>query len=105
MNETAAAMGVRSALEHARKPAPFLRMQLDRFPNIAARLEAGDYDAALAAAHAEGEGDDVAAALRRERSAHALALAIADLAGAMPLERVAWVPAWRKYRRGPRHVQ
>ena len=88
MNDTQSVAGVDDALARAAAHAPFLRMQLERFPAIADRLAAGDFEAALAAARAEGEAEDVAAALRRERSAHALALAIGDLAGALPLERL-----------------
>ena len=88
MNETLSEQAVNDALERARLYSPFLRLQLERFPAIAALLAAGDVEAALAAALAKGEGEDVAAALRRERSGHALALAVGDLAGALPLERV-----------------
>jgi glutamate-ammonia-ligase adenylyltransferase len=88
MNETQPVAGFEEALARASTHAPFLRMQLERFPLIASRLAAGDLEAALAAARAEGEGEDVPAALRRERSGHALALAVGDLAGALPLERV-----------------
>lgn len=76
------------AIERARTHSPFLGLQLEHFPAIAARLAGGDVEAALEAARAEGEGADVAAALRRARSGHALALGVADLAGALPLERV-----------------
>ena len=88
MNQIVMPSSVATALERSRAHAPFLRLQLDRFPDIAALLAAGDFDAALVAARAEGEGQDVASALRRERSSHALVLAIADLAGAYPLETV-----------------
>lgn len=76
------------AIERARAHSPFLRLLLGHFPDIAARLAAGDAEAALEAARTEAEGVDVATALRRARSGHALALGIADLAGALPLERI-----------------
>src|SRR5688572_5353462 len=88
MNETKPESTVEEALERARTHSPFLRLQLERFPEIAASLAAGDFEAALAAARGQGEGEDLAAALRRERSARALALGVGDLAGALPLERV-----------------
>src|SRR5688572_5068445 len=88
MNETVSSGPVNEALARASAHAPFLRMQLERFPALAACLAAGDVEAALAAARAEGEAEDVPAALRRERSGLALALAVGDLAGVLPLERV-----------------
>ena len=88
MNDASALSRPESALARARAYSPFLRHQLERFPDIGASLNAGEFDAALAEARATGEGDDVPGALRRERSAYALALAIGDLAGALPLERV-----------------
>ncbi|VVT02536.1 glutamine-synthetase adenylyltransferase [Erythrobacter sp. EC-HK427] len=78
-----------SALDRARQHAPFLRRALERRPDIAALLAAGDADAALAAAKASGEGaGDVGIALRRERLALAVVLAVGDLAGAFPLSQV-----------------
>ena len=88
MNETQLRPGLEAALERARAHSPFLRHQLERFPQIGAQLGAGEFEAALALAGAEADGAEVPAALRRERSAYALALAIGDLAGALPLERV-----------------
>src|SRR5687768_9693709 len=88
MNQTPPLSMVNDALARARAGSPFLRLQLELFPEITAFLAAGDFAAALAAARGEGEAQDVAAALRRERSGHALALGIGDLAGALPLERV-----------------
>jgi glutamate-ammonia-ligase adenylyltransferase len=77
------------ALERARAFSPFLSRALDRLPDIAALLEAGDGEGALAAAALAGEGaPDVPVALRRRRLATALALGIGDLAGAFPLARV-----------------
>jgi glutamate-ammonia-ligase adenylyltransferase len=77
------------ALARARANAPFLAGALDRLPDYADLLAAGEIEAALAAARRAGEGaGDVGVALRRERLALALTLAIGDLAGALPLARV-----------------
>jgi glutamate-ammonia-ligase adenylyltransferase len=77
------------ALDRARAHAPFLARALERQSELAALLAAGEGEAALAFARAAGEGiADVGMALRRERLALATALAIGDLAGAFPLERV-----------------
>jgi len=77
------------ALERAQTHAPFLARAIDRLPDLVALLAAGEGEAALVAARAAGEGtDDVGVALRRERLALSLALAIGDLAGAFPLDRV-----------------
>ena len=77
------------AIGRARAHAPFLAKALDRLPELAALLEAGDGEAALAWARSAGEGaSDVPSALRRERLALALAVGIGDLAGAFPLARV-----------------
>jgi [glutamine synthetase] adenylyltransferase / [glutamine synthetase]-adenylyl-L-tyrosine phosphorylase len=88
MDETQSKSVVNDALERAERCSPFLRQQLGSRTEVAACLRSGDVEGALAAAGREGKGDDVAAALRRERSGFALALAIADLAGLMPLEEV-----------------
>lgn len=77
-----------SALSRARTCAPFLARALDRQPDLAALLAAGDGEAALAWARAQGEEPDTGLALRRERLALAAALAVGDLAGAFPLARV-----------------
>lgn len=77
-----------SALARARAHAPFLARALDRQPDLAALLAAGDGAGALAWARAQGEGADPEVALRRERLALAAALAVGDLAGAFPLAQV-----------------
>jgi glutamate-ammonia-ligase adenylyltransferase len=78
-----------NALSRARAYAPFLCRALDRLPDVTALLAAGEIEAALAAAHRAGDDvADIGVALRRERLALSLALAIGDLAGALPLERV-----------------
>ncbi|GGE02758.1 glutamate-ammonia-ligase adenylyltransferase [Tsuneonella deserti] len=77
------------AIERARAHAPFLGHALDRLPDLADLLSAGQGEAALHWAREAGEGiDDVGRALRRERLAFSAALAIGDLAGAFPLARV-----------------
>jgi len=76
------------ALERARAHAPFLARSLDRQPELADLLAAGEGEGALDWAKARGEGEEVETALRRERLALATALAIGDLAGAFPLARV-----------------
>jgi glutamate-ammonia-ligase adenylyltransferase len=75
------------ALARARAQSPHLRLQLDRFPEVAGLLAGGAVGAALERARRAGEdAPDLAAALRREREALSAALAIADLAGLLPLE-------------------
>ncbi|GAA4819876.1 bifunctional [glutamine synthetase] adenylyltransferase/[glutamine synthetase]-adenylyl-L-tyrosine phosphorylase [Sphingosinicella ginsenosidimutans] len=86
MIETRTERDFAAALARARACSPFLALESERFPEVTARLEAGDLAGALAAA--EDSSDDPARAVRRTRSAHALALGIADLAGAMSLEEV-----------------
>jgi [glutamine synthetase] adenylyltransferase / [glutamine synthetase]-adenylyl-L-tyrosine phosphorylase len=76
------------ALHRARNHAPFLARALERQPELAALLAAGDGEAALAWARAQGTEPDAELALRRERLALAAALAVGDLAGAFPLPRV-----------------
>jgi glutamate-ammonia-ligase adenylyltransferase len=77
-----------SALHRARNHAPFLARALERLPELAELLAAGEGEAALAWARGQGEIADVEVALRRERLALAAALAVGDLAGAFPLARV-----------------
>lgn len=78
-----------SALERARAHAPFLSLALQRRPDLAELMAAGEAEAALAAAKASGEGaGDVGVALRRERLALALVLGVGDLAGAFPVAQV-----------------
>lgn len=69
--------------------APFLARALDRYPDVAARLASGDFNAALRCAQATGGGEDgIARSLRRRRGAIALTVAAADLSGAWDLDRV-----------------
>lgn len=81
------------AIRRAQAEAPFLAHGLDRQPELAQLLAAGEGAAALEWARAAGAApdDDLGAlgvALRRERLAFATALAIGDLAGAFPLTQV-----------------
>jgi [glutamine synthetase] adenylyltransferase / [glutamine synthetase]-adenylyl-L-tyrosine phosphorylase len=77
------------AIERAQADAPFLARALDRLPDLAGLLAAGEGEAALDHARRAGAGAaDLQTALRRERTALALVLAIGDLAGAFPLAKV-----------------
>lgn len=77
------------AIRRAQAHSPFLALAMQRLPDIAALLEQGEAEAALAMARAEWrKGADAGTAMRRERLGHALALGIADLAGALPLARI-----------------
>ncbi|WP_419827923.1 bifunctional [glutamine synthetase] adenylyltransferase/[glutamine synthetase]-adenylyl-L-tyrosine phosphorylase [Sphingomonas sp.] len=77
----------RDAIARAEAHAPFLRRLLAREDRIAGLLHEGEVEAALAAA-AEPVEAPPGVALRRERRRLALALAIGDIAGLLPLERV-----------------
>jgi glutamate-ammonia-ligase adenylyltransferase len=89
MRETHSEAEVNAALSRARAHSPYLALQLERFPEIAQRLAAGDLDSALASAHAAAaDAPTLSARLRTRRNAVSLALAIGDLAGIVPLERL-----------------
>ncbi|MEA3036290.1 MAG: [glutamine synthetase] adenylyltransferase / [glutamine synthetase]-adenylyl-L-tyrosine [Sphingomonadales bacterium] len=89
MSETQSEERINDALARARAFSPYLKLQLERFPLVAETLERGDLERALAVALRAGEeAPDLGAALRRERNALSATLAVADLAGAMPLERL-----------------
>src|SRR3954468_5549978 len=89
MRETQSEGAVNAAIGRARAHAPYLKLQLERFPDISERLGDGDIEGAIAAARDAGaEAPTLAARLRNRRNALAMALAIADLAGAIPLERL-----------------
>lgn len=78
-----------SAIARAQAFSPFLADGLERLPELAALLAAGQGEEALQWAKAAGTGiADPGVALRREKRALALALAIGDLAGAFDLARV-----------------
>ena len=77
------------AIARAEAHSPFLAQGLERLPDVAALLALGDGEAALDLAKRAGAGlKDTGVALRREKRALALVLAISDLAGVFPLERV-----------------
>ena len=88
MDDTHSEERIKDALARARGHSPYLKRQLDTFPDIAAALDRTAIGDALDLARNEGRGEVLAAALRRERNALSLVLAIADLAGAIPLERL-----------------
>ena len=77
------------ALARARAESPFLALALDRQPGLADLLAGGEIEAALEWAASAGDGAaSLGMALRKERLAYATALAIGDLAGALPVDRV-----------------
>ena len=76
-----------SALARARENAPFLVRALDRRPDLAELLAAGEGEQALLAAK-QVEAADIPTGLRRERLGLALVLAVGDLAGAFDLYKV-----------------
>jgi glutamate-ammonia-ligase adenylyltransferase len=87
MDETQSEEAVNGALRRARAFSPYLRAQLDQFPEVAVALRCGGVDSGIAAAIRAGErAPGLAAALRRERNALSAALGVADLAGLIPLE-------------------
>ena len=76
------------ALARARAHSPFLGRALDRQVELAALLQSGQPEDALAWAKAQGAHEDAGIGLRRHRLALATTVAIADLAGAFNLGRV-----------------
>ncbi|MEO1222228.1 MAG: hypothetical protein AAFY42_12905, partial [Pseudomonadota bacterium] len=76
------------ALVRARAHAPFLARALDRQPALEELLSAGEGDRALEWSRDIGAHEDTGIGLRRHRLALATSLAIGDLAGAFPLNRV-----------------
>ena len=86
MNTTAAIAG---ALDRATLHSPFLRQLIERERDLVDMMAAGNCEAALDCARTRAAGEaDVARSMRIERSGHALVLAIGDLAGVFPLEKV-----------------
>ncbi|MFM5917039.1 MAG: bifunctional [glutamine synthetase] adenylyltransferase/[glutamine synthetase]-adenylyl-L-tyrosine phosphorylase [Novosphingobium sp.] len=78
-----------AAIARAQALAPYLAQGLERLPDLAGLLAAGDGEAAVAQAKLAGVNcAEVDIALRREKRALALVLAIGDLAGAFPLARI-----------------
>jgi glutamate-ammonia-ligase adenylyltransferase len=89
MRATHGNQAVEEALARALSHSAFLRLELEKRPEVARALERGDVSQAIDIATKCGEGtSDPATALRRERGALALALGVGDLAGALPLEKV-----------------
>ena len=89
MTGTLSKNSVNDALARARAHAPFLKLQLDRFPEVSQQLAAGEVEAAIASSWQAGaQAPTLAARLRNRRNALSLALAVADLAHAIPLERL-----------------
>ncbi|QZH76213.1 MAG: glutamine-synthetase adenylyltransferase [Erythrobacter sp.] len=77
------------AIDRARAHSPFLRLALERRPELVELLTQGRGDEALALAKASGADiADTGEALRRERLSLALVLAVGDLAGVFPLTQV-----------------
>jgi [glutamine synthetase] adenylyltransferase / [glutamine synthetase]-adenylyl-L-tyrosine phosphorylase len=71
---------IQDALARAEAYSPFLRLQMRRFPETVARIEAGDFSDSEP--QMDG-GEPLATALRRARGKQALSLAIGDLSGAL----------------------
>lgn len=87
MNGTQGKPDLKAPVERARAHSAFLRLQLERHPEIGACIAAGQVAEALSLAGQAGQGDEAMPALRRERSAYALAIGLADLAGLLTLEQ------------------
>ncbi|HEY5721402.1 MAG TPA: bifunctional [glutamate--ammonia ligase]-adenylyl-L-tyrosine phosphorylase/[glutamate--ammonia-ligase] adenylyltransferase [Allosphingosinicella sp.] len=89
MNATQGESKVKEALGRAVSFSPYLKLQLVNFPLIAEALGEGDAEKAIAIARSAGnEAQTLASALRKGRNALSAALAVADLAGAIRLERL-----------------
>ncbi|HXG81629.1 MAG TPA: bifunctional [glutamine synthetase] adenylyltransferase/[glutamine synthetase]-adenylyl-L-tyrosine phosphorylase [Sphingomicrobium sp.] len=87
MAVTVAAGNRAGAVDRAQAHAPFLRTSIATFPDIAECFVEEGGDAAVARALA-ASGEGVGQQLRRQRHGLALAVALADLSGEWPLERV-----------------
>jgi [glutamine synthetase] adenylyltransferase / [glutamine synthetase]-adenylyl-L-tyrosine phosphorylase len=74
------------AVARAQGASPFLRQLIAAHPDIVAAAQ-GDMTSAIDLAGQVGDGD-IARKLRRMRARHMLAIALADLSGAWPLERL-----------------
>lgn len=90
MMDTHSDRNVNDALERAKKHSPFLRVALANQPSLAATLAScpSFADAIQRARNAGADVPELGTALRLERSALAVTLAIGDLAGLLPLERL-----------------
>ncbi|MBS0254369.1 MAG: bifunctional [glutamine synthetase] adenylyltransferase/[glutamine synthetase]-adenylyl-L-tyrosine phosphorylase [Proteobacteria bacterium] len=76
------------AIARAEAHAPFLAGAMGRWPALVDLAARGEGEAALAMARGVGAELPVGAMLRQRRDALAMVLALGDLAGAFPLERV-----------------
>jgi hypothetical protein len=63
MNETRSRSDIGRAIARAQAHSPFLRLQLERFPDIASQLACGHLADALQAARAQGETGEAMAAI------------------------------------------
>jgi glutamate-ammonia-ligase adenylyltransferase len=89
MTETHSNQNVNDALERAEKHAPFLKVALAGHAEIAAALRSADIGEIIRTVRNKASDvPELSTALRQERSALALALAIGDLAGLLPFERL-----------------
>ncbi|MEO7786775.1 MAG: bifunctional [glutamate--ammonia ligase]-adenylyl-L-tyrosine phosphorylase/[glutamate--ammonia-ligase] adenylyltransferase [Sphingomicrobium sp.] len=88
MNETLATTARAEALARATQFAPFLRDSARVLPDLVQTFVDEGSEAAVAAALESGGEGDLGAVLRRRRRALALAVALGDLSGELPLERV-----------------
>ncbi len=87
MNDTVGPPERTAAVARAIEFAPFLRDAARLLPELVATFVDDGSNAAIGFALASGEGE-IGAVLRRRRRALALAVALGDLAGELPLERV-----------------
>ncbi|WP_310467034.1 bifunctional [glutamine synthetase] adenylyltransferase/[glutamine synthetase]-adenylyl-L-tyrosine phosphorylase [Sphingomonas sp.] len=87
MNNGAIEPARSSAIDRAQRCSPFLREAITARPDLAQMFVADGAEAAAAAAIAAG-GDSVDVELRVRRLGLALSVALGDLAGELPLERV-----------------
>lgn len=76
------------AIARASANAPFLRGLIRREPELIATMAAAGFDAALATTLARLDHGQASLSLRQARGGVALTVALADLAGAWPLEKV-----------------
>ena len=89
MKATQGESKVKNALERALAFSPYLKLQLANFPVVAQALGEGDAEKAILLARSAGaDAPNLASSLRRGRNAISAALAVADLAGAITLERL-----------------
>ena len=87
MLHTSPASARRDAMERARLHSSFLREALQQRAEVASTFAESGAEAAIVTALGKTDGD-VAATLRRQRHGLALAVALGDLSGELPLERV-----------------